>query len=495
MNRSNWENAVTIAKCFGRPDSLRIFRSLEALETEVFGEGISKALSGEAVPRHTCRSGPARTPQVSKRTSEPFPASFVAGANDGDKGCLLEDTLTADGLQAHLHRYRLVLVDDHYCGPIVSAFGLTQLLHFCQTHTCPLCCTILPRRWQTLMTPASCPPLLSNSRHAAFVDGTKGFFSKALQRSWIAASGRAMGCSFVRVEDVSLSDRFCVLENFETTPPRFPFHGSSCLNDSKSSESSCLSGATCAGECTLLREELRFSESLLKTRCFRCARDQQLSWTDKQRSRSSGAVCGVEVEGSCAGFILRNHVLVDEGLPLPPSSPLMIFLPEEVPLTTGHIIMLSSEPSSPKRQQLKPVSGVCEGGTTSDSSQPMLDSQGDQEGCAACSGRGCENRVDGEAPEGLIRADPLKIAQEQPCGADVRARETISDCWESARQADAESRIVPWRDFALQQPTFRWKFATISESLSQSEFNLVLTLRDLHKAMLSHANDQLQSQE
>ncbi|KAL8451562.1 hypothetical protein Emed_002011 [Eimeria media] len=432
MNHSKWESAVTIAKCFGQPDSLRMFRSLEALENEVFGERISRALSGEAVPPHTCRPGPARSSELSKGPLEPCPASSTAGANEGGNGYTVEDTLTADELQAHLHRYRLVLIDDHYCGPIVSAFGLTQLLQFCRTHTC-----------------------------------------------WIAASGRAMGCSFVRVEDVSLSDRFCVFEKFETLPFKDSYHGSSCANDAQSSESSCLIGQSCAGECTLvLQEELNSSESLLKTRCFRCARDRQLSWTDKQRSSSSsGAVCGVEVEGSCAGFILRNHVLVDEGLPLPPSSPLMIFLPEEVPLTTGHIVILSAEPPTPKGQQSKAVTGVCEGSTTRDSSQPRQNSQGDQE-------------------EGVSPADSLKTTQEQQlCGADVQASETISDFCEAACQAQAESIVVPWRDLALQQPTFRWQCATIGDSFSESNFELVLTLSDLHQAMLSHANDQPQNQE
>ncbi|KAL8273876.1 hypothetical protein Esti_002199 [Eimeria stiedai] len=525
MNNSTWENAVTIAKCFGRPDSLRIFRSLEALEDEIFGERISKALSGEAVPHHTCRPGLACTHELSERALKPFSASPTTGANNGGRGDILEDTLTADELQAHLHRYRLVLIDDHYCGPIVSAFGLTQLLQFCQTHTCPLCCTLLPRRWQTLMTPASCPPLLSNSRHAAIVEATKGFFSKALQHSWIAASGRAMGCSFVRVEDVSLSDRFCVFESFETTPPKLSSYGSRCLYDDRTSPTSNpFSHQTCAGECTLLQEELKSSESLLKTRCFRCARDRQLSWSDKQRrSRSSGAVCGVEVAGSCAGFIMRNHILVDEGLPLPPSSPLMIFLPEEVPLTTGHMIMLGSgkqlahlaacavaplflrkstavlpaaEPSSPKkRQQLKAVTGICEGGTTNKSSQAMPDSQGNQEGCVASSERGCEGHVNNEAAGGAIRADLLKTVQEEFSGADARAREKMSDSDESTRLAQTDSLIVPWRDLVQQQPTFRWKCATINESLSQSDFSLVLTLRDLHKVTRSHASDQLQHQE
>ena len=41
----------------------------------------------------------------------------------------------AEGLQAHLHRYRVVLIDDQYCGPIVSAFGLPLLLEFVRTHT------------------------------------------------------------------------------------------------------------------------------------------------------------------------------------------------------------------------------------------------------------------------------------------------------------------------------------------------------------------------
>lgn len=136
MKHSNCENAATVAKCFGKPDNLKVFRSLEALELDVFGPGISQALSGEAIPPHTCEAGHDDVPKQN-------PSALEFSTEHPNRNGLLqtstlntaERSVTVEALRAHLHRYRVVLIDDHYCGPVVSAFGLPRLLEFVRTHT------------------------------------------------------------------------------------------------------------------------------------------------------------------------------------------------------------------------------------------------------------------------------------------------------------------------------------------------------------------------
>lgn len=136
MREANWERALTVANCLGHPESLKVFRSLEALEQDIFGASIAKILTGELMPPHTCevdtssscqQQGDARrylAQMCNKR-------QHCRDKNAGKSG----QEVTLKELQDHLHRYRIVLIDDHYCGPIVSAFGLPLLLEFFHTHT------------------------------------------------------------------------------------------------------------------------------------------------------------------------------------------------------------------------------------------------------------------------------------------------------------------------------------------------------------------------
>lgn len=130
MKEANWESAATVAKCFGQPGNLTVFCSLEALELEVFGADIAKALSGEVVFPHTCQTERRCFNEQNDREVPPNDCHFLRGTQE-----LTDPSITAEKLHAHLHRYRVVLVDDHYCGPIVSAFGLPRLLEFVRTHT------------------------------------------------------------------------------------------------------------------------------------------------------------------------------------------------------------------------------------------------------------------------------------------------------------------------------------------------------------------------
>ncbi|KAL8425700.1 hypothetical protein Efla_003078 [Eimeria flavescens] len=483
MNGSSRESALMMAKCFGRTDSLKIFRSLEALEAEVFAHNISQELIGDAFPRHTC--GQRRDSTSSSR--QPVTASSVKirCRLKSDKTDHQSSLLTARDLQSHLHRYRLVLIDDHYCGPIVSAFGLPQLLQFCRMHTCPVCCTVVPRRWQTLMTPSSCPPLLADSKHAGFIDGKRRLVLDTLQHSRIAASGRAMGCSFIRLEDVSLSERFCVFESFEMTPAK---EFLDCVEVTTTSGSSppVDSEQACHEGSRQQQEALEPLKGLKVSQCFQCARERQLSWVHGQRGAvSSGAVCGIEIPGTFAGFVMRNHILVDEGLSLPPSPPLMIFLSEEIPLTTGHMIMLGPDPSLPDQQHVYSWTGAA--ASQSGSWRTLTELKRNRRGSTDPSHQRRRNsRVNVEATVSASREGHRETSHKSACGADAGALVIAEAPPDLKTSLQGGPLAVPWKNLAQQKPTLRWQCVAICDNLRQSIFKIVLTLRDLQQATASH---------
>lgn len=181
----------------------------------------------------------------------------------------------------------------------------------------PVCCFVLPRRWQTLMTPAICPPLATSSQHTMLGDRRRLTPMRALHHRRLAASGRAMGCSFLRLEDVALSDRFCVFESFEIKPvTMFSNEDRDACGDGNSSDDRpCASGQLYVADKVPGEQapERTSRDKVLASRCFRCARDRQLSLSKERPVTLNGnAVCGIEIEGPCAGFIMRSHILVDE---------------------------------------------------------------------------------------------------------------------------------------------------------------------------------------
>lgn len=172
---------------------------------------------------------------------------------------------------------------------------------------------MVPRRWQTLVTPASCPPLVPSGQYAKVVEGEKP--DEVLIRRF-AESGRAMSGESVRLEDVALSDRFCVFESFEIASlTRCSYkdsamgHNVSCKRATTGSASLLEGNRTeskDAGRCT-------FQDEAWRSNCLPCARDRQLSWSKERQTVINGsAVCDIEVAGSCAGLIIRSYILVDE---------------------------------------------------------------------------------------------------------------------------------------------------------------------------------------
>lgn len=471
MNKPNWESAVTVAKCFGKPDNLKVFRSLEALELDVFGSGISRALSGEVVPAHTCCTHTecaSRPTQTTVECSDDIQENRNILSLASNKE-IPEQALTVEDLQLHLHRYRAVLIDDHYCGPIVSAFGLPSLLDFCRTHTCPVCCPVLPRRWQTLMTPASCPPLLTSSQCAKFADPTGLFSMKAMRRRF-AASGRAMGCSFLRLEDVSLSDRFCVFENFELKSAMGLPNAirDTCGVDNISNDRTYIRHQR-YGRHSMVNEHSRakLRDRHLRPHCFRCARDRHILWTQERPGVATcNAVCGVEVAGLCAGFIMRSHILLDEGVSLPPSSPLMVFLPEEVPLSTQHLMMLG--PGVPPEQLDRPFIATYPSGsqgTSQDMNNKESSSINSHIGAGASSG----------ASTVFHRSNLQPPLHKVACDDDA-----------TGSVGQTEGFATSWRNLRLQRPAFHWQCAVISDCSRQTEFAIAVTLRDLQQAIAAY---------
>ncbi|CDI86255.1 hypothetical protein, conserved [Eimeria praecox] len=342
MKRSNWESAATLAKCFGRPDSLKVFQSLEALEKEVFELRIAEVLTGEVTPPHTCKGAENCGFQLNGDGTGSAPGNNEKHYNHDSNTGTAEPDENAKMLQAHLHRYRIVLIDDQYCGPIASAFGLPLLLEFVRTHTCPACCLVIPRRWQTLAAPASCPPLVPSGQYLKLVEGEK---ADELQQRRLATSGRTMTGTSIRIEDVALSSRFCVLESFEVNSlvrcsykdPEVKLNLGLPTKDTRGSVNALKEGGS-------IKEDMDSwlpTSKTLRDKCLRCAKDRHLRWSKERLTVLNGnVVCGVEVAGACAGLIVRSHILVDEGITLFPSAPLMVFLPDEVQLSTRHVVML-----------------------------------------------------------------------------------------------------------------------------------------------------------
>lgn len=467
MKDANWESAATVAKCFGRPGNLSVFRSLEALEFKVFGADIAKALSGEAVPPHTCQT---EKSCIHKENNDWRDVPLTGITEE-----ITESGVTAEDLHAHLHRYRVVLIDDHYCGPIASAFGLPRLLEFVRTHTCPTCCIVLPRRWQTLMTPAACPPLIASGHNDEYFDSFKLRSTNNFHHKRFAASGRAMRCSSVRLEDVALSDRFCVLESFEMKTlartshdenQRF-VHGDSSIN------------TTCT-ENSIQTEQARASTTqeqqiCIKSLCIRCAINRQLARAEERLAVVKGnAVCGVEIAGPCAGLIMRSHILLDQGLALPPTAPLMVFLPEEVHLSTRHVMMLGPAPRKMKNETPSPNACIC-CDTKNTNSNKSVNFTGSntidfkkRHSCFPKNESIYNEPPASDAPTSLYNKHQKKVA-----------RKDLS--FVAAAHANGNLPIPSWRNLQLQESEYCWQWTAICDSARQYEFFIELTFLDLHQ--------------
>lgn len=131
-----------------------------------------------------------------------------------------------------------------------------------------------------------------------------------------AQSGRAMSGESVRLEDVALSDRFCVFESFELASLTRCSYKDPAMAHNVSCKYATTESATLlegnrteskdAGRCT-------FHDEAWRRNCLPCARDRQLSWSKERQTVVNGsAVCGIEVAGPCAGLIIRSYILVDE---------------------------------------------------------------------------------------------------------------------------------------------------------------------------------------
>lgn len=171
------------------------------------------------------------------------------------------------------------------------------------------------------MTPAACPPLIPSGHQKELLDSLKYRSANGFQHKRFAESGRAMRCSYVRLEDVALSDRFCVLESFEIKVlARPPYEGQKLFHNI-SGHGNSPSNATCSGCVLGLKNSMRVERAsastpqkkCIKRSCFRCAINRQLARSEERPVVVRGnAVCGVEVAGPCAGLIMRSHILVEE---------------------------------------------------------------------------------------------------------------------------------------------------------------------------------------
>lgn len=188
------------------------------------------------------------------------------------------------------------------------------MLVVCWEICSPACCLVVPRRWQTLATPASCPPLVASNQYLKRLEGEK--LSRPRQRR-LAASGRTMSGASIRLEDVVLSGRFCVLESYELTSlvrctykdPEVELASGLCTRDTEGGENLSKKGSTAKDDL----EDWLSKKKALQAKCPRCARDRQLRWSKERQTIVNGnAVCGVEIAGPCAGLIVRSHIVFDE---------------------------------------------------------------------------------------------------------------------------------------------------------------------------------------
>ena len=126
-----------------------------------------------------------------------------------------------------------------------------------------------------------------------------------------------MSGASIRLEDVVLSGRFCVLESYELTSlvrctykdPEVELASGLCTRDTEGGEDLSKKGSTAKDDL----EDWLSKKKALQAKCPRCATDRQLRWSKERQTIVNGnAVCGVEIAGPCAGLIVRSHIVFDE---------------------------------------------------------------------------------------------------------------------------------------------------------------------------------------
>ncbi|XP_026192066.1 uncharacterized protein LOC34618183 [Cyclospora cayetanensis] len=479
MKDSNYASASIVARCLMHRDNIKLFSSLEALEATVFGPCLSKALRASSRTAPTPPGSAYRSRRDSLLAQTAAVGGFSAQRSDSPSkttSAKEAEVLTAQHLQKKIHSYRLVLIDEDYCGPIVSAFGLPQILEFMLAYTCAVCCQVLPRRWQTLVTPSSFPPAPLSSGASPVVREEER--PPHLQDLLFASSGRVLRCDSLRLEDVSLSDRFCVLESFELKTLTMPLVAGGLAPGSFSrgvlpfanagglqGDRTCACDACCTTQC-------KGNEASRLCLCFFCAKDRHLEAARQRRAFVRGnAVCGIELAGLCAGLVLRSHILVDEDLSLTPSASLLAFLPEEFPLSTHHVIMVGSGEHMPNRTRCRRAEVVQEGREVRKGADrrkggtPLGDAEGDRRVES-------DGRVDAYGPVGQLHltSGPFRDA---------------SASFSSSQEDNEGLLVAPWLNLRLQQPKCHWKFSAICDGMRQLDFSLELSLRDLYETARS----------
>ncbi|OEH76272.1 hypothetical protein cyc_01115 [Cyclospora cayetanensis] len=519
MKDSNYASASIVARCLMHRDNIKLFSSLEALEATVFGPCLSKALRASSRTAPTPPGSAYRSRRDSLLAQTAAVGGFSAQRSDSPSkttSAKEAEVLTAQHLQKKIHSYRLVLIDEDYCGPIVSAFGLPQILEFMLAYTCAVCCQVLPRRWQTLVTPSSFPPAPLSSGASPVVREEER--PPHLQDLLFASSGRVLRCDSLRLEDVSLSDRFCVLESFELKTLTMPLVAGGLAPGSFSrgvlpfanavatdvggvrgdvgrrqrgsfegglqGDRTCACDACCTTQC-------KGNEASRLCLCFFCAKDRHLEAARQRRAFVRGnAVCGIELAGLCAGLVLRSHILVDEDLSLTPSASLLAFLPEEFPLSTHHVIMVGSVAAAH-------VAPSGENGSSHTNSQRIF---WEKAGCRRAEvvqeGREVRKGADrrkGGTPLGDAEGDRRvesdgRVDAYGPVGQLHLTSGPFRDASASfsSSQEDNEGLLVaPWLNLRLQQPKCHWKFSAICDGMRQLYFSLELSLRDLYETARS----------
>lgn len=229
-------------------------------------------------------------------------------------------------------------------------------------------------------------------------------------------------------------------------------------------------------------------------------------WTVRHANRLSRNIQEREFCNS-----ICNGLRCTQGISLFPSAPLMVFLPDEVHLSTRHVVMLepgklvmmscifisllrqcTSLPSlacsvsdsamaSEHRASLPSLAcAVCDSAMASEhlravctpprpSKSTSVELQLTQPACASTM-EACESSADG-SPQAERHEDhkylvPYTSAAATPVGNQLQK---------------ARPPIPPWRSLKAQQFSYCWQWTTVCDGIRQSEFGIQVTLRDLYQ--------------
>lgn len=199
----------------------------------------------------------------------------------------------------------------------------------------------------------------------------------------------------------------------------------------------------------------------------------------------------------------------------------MVFLPEEVSLSTRHVIMLgpgerprrlrqfwlthshlevstrfqyllcgdAATSMVTKRDAGTVISSESEPDTSRihptplkwDSSQRVRARSSDEQSSSA--------HLGAAAISGASTLFPRRCLQQRSwgLGRDTdEPRKLAEDSTTAPGQTEDSSLITPWRYLRLQQPSYRWQWSAFCDSTRQSDFAIAITLLDLQQAAALH---------